>query len=359
MFNPDRLKMARHRRKLSGKALAELARLTPVTISKVENGHAPEETTLNAIASALQYPIDYFFLESPDQLETDTVSFRSLSKMTAAEKHAALASGTLGIELYEWIGSRFNLPEPDLIDLSKERSRPEVAARMLRQHWGLGDRPIGNILMLLEAKGVRVLSLSENTYNVDAYSFWKGDFPYVFLNQQKTAERSIFDSVHELAHLVLHHHSGPENEKTAETQADKFASAFLMPAADLKVHARNIRTCRQVISAKSRWKVSAMALARRLKDFGWLSEWQLRTLYIELGQLGYRTGEPVGVEREKSTIIAKVLAALWSEKQSKNNIANDLCVPLDEIENLIFNLAGSFGDPMTNNKFEVIDGGKA
>ncbi|RYY08674.1 MAG: ImmA/IrrE family metallo-endopeptidase, partial [Alphaproteobacteria bacterium] len=233
-FSAHRLTIARQRRKLTGKELGEIAGLTPVTVSKAENGHQVEPGTAERLANALGFPLEFFYLEAPAMVEADTVSFRSLKKMSAAERDASLAAGSLGVELYEWIESRFDLPKADLIDLNKERSRPESAARLLRQHWGLGDRPIGNMLKLLESKGVRVLSLSENTRNVDAYSFWRGDHPYIFLNQEKSAERSIFDSAHELGHLVLHHHAGARNDKGAEFQADQFASAFLMPEHDVK-----------------------------------------------------------------------------------------------------------------------------
>jgi Zn-dependent peptidase ImmA (M78 family) len=314
--------------------------VTSVTISKIENGHQPEEYVVGRLALALSYPREFFYLSAPDVLDTETVSFRSLKKMGSAERDAALAAGSLGVALYDWIDERFHLPKPDLIDLSKERARPDSAARLLRQHWGLGERPIGNVLKLLESKGVRALSLSENTRNVDAFSFWRNDRPYIFLNQEKTAERSIFDSVHELAHLVLHHHAGAKSDRDAETQADQFASAFLMPEADVKNGAAQVFSTKQIIARKLRWKVSAMALAYRMHRLNLLTEWNYRSICIELGKLGYRSGEPTGVDRERSTVIAKVLGALWSKRLTKSEISKDLAVPLEEIETLIFGLAG-------------------
>jgi len=338
MFNSDRLRTARERRMLTAKGLAERVGVSAVSLSKYENGHEPDEATANRIADALSYPVDFFYRDAPERLDTDAVSFRSLARMKARERRAAEAAGALGIELYEWIDTRFNLPAADLIDLSKERRRPSVAARLLRQHWGLGDRPIGNVLKLVESKGVRVLSLSEATKNVDAYSFWRGDHPYVFLNQEKTAERSIFDTAHELGHLVLHHHADSRTDKEAETQADRFASAFLMPESDVMDYAHHF-TAGQVIAAKKRWKVSAMALAYRLNSLGYISEWNYRSLIIDLGKRGYRSGEPDGIEREVSTVLAKVLSALWSKGLTKNEIAKDLGIPLGEIEALLFRLS--------------------
>lgn len=342
MFSAERLKMARFRRKLSGKGLAEAAGLTPVTVSKAENGHQPDDTTVQKLATALSYPVEFFFMDPPETLETQAVSFRSLKKMSAAERNASLAAGSIGIALYGWIEEHFNLPVPDLIDLSKERDRPEVAARLLRQHWGLGDRPIGSLLKLYESKGIRVLSLSENTPNVDAYSFWHAERPYMFLNQRKTAERSNFDSAHELGHLVLHFHAARESAQIedAEKQADQFASAFLMPAADVKSRIAHVYSAAQIIKAKTRWKVSAMALATRLHGLGMLSDWNYRSIIIELGQRGYRKAEPVGVERETSTVLEKVLAALWKNGVTRSQIAKELNLPWEEVETLIFDLAG-------------------
>ena len=261
--------------------------------------------------------------------------------MAASERDAALAAGTLGVELYTWVSHQFNLPRADLIDLSKERDRPETAARLLRQHWGIGDRPIGNVLNLLESKGIRILSLSENTNSVDAYSFWRGESPYVFLNQKKTPERSIFDCAHELGHLVLHHHAGAKNERDAEGQADAFASAFLMPSADVKSEIGSISIASQIIRSKGRWKVSAMALAYRLHKLNMISDWTYRSICIDLGKMGYRGGEPYGIEREKSVVWGKVLTTLWSKRVTKHDIALELSIPIEELEALIFELAGS------------------
>jgi Zn-dependent peptidase ImmA (M78 family)/DNA-binding XRE family transcriptional regulator len=356
MFCADRLKIARYRRKLTSKELADVAGLTDVTVSKVENGHQPDDQTVDKLTNALGYPRAFFFMDKPEVLETQAVAFRSLKKMKAAERNAALAAGSIGIAVYQWLEDWFTLPTPDLIDLSKEQYRPEIAARLLRQHWGIGDRPIGSILRLFESKGIRILSLSENTQNVDAYSFWKADRPYIFLNQKKTAERSNFDAAHELGHLVLHFHAQAESapEDDAERQADQFASAFLMPEADVKSALSHVYSSSQIIKAKIRWKVSAMALATRLNRLGLLSDWNYRSIVIDLGRQGYRASEPLGVERETSTILAKVLAALWSKGLTKKDIADDLNLPWEEVETLFFGLAASIAPPPIARPLSIV-----
>lgn len=342
MFNRKRLTLARERRGLTGIQLAEKSGITPITISRLESGQTkqPDDDTVQRLAAALNYPVAFFYKGSPEELDPEIVSFRSLKKMSAKQKNAALWAGSLGLEIYDWVDEQFHLPDPDVPDFSRQND-PESAARLTRQHWGLGDRPIGNVLRLIESKGIRVLSLEESNRNVDAYSFWRDGKPFIFLNTFKTAEHSIFDCGHELGHLVLHKHGGPGHTKSAEVEANRFASSFLMPEHDVRAAIpRRLISARRIIETKQRWKVSAMALTVRLYQIGLISDWQYRSLCIELGKLGYRSAERVGVEREKSVIWQKVLSELWAKRSTKEDIAKKLALPHDEIERLVFQLAG-------------------
>lgn len=339
-FNPKRLILARKRRRMTGKGLATAAGASAVTISRLENGeNEPDDGTVARLASALDYPVGFFFADDPDDLDTTAVSFRSLSKMSAKERDAALAAGCLGLQLSDWLDLQFSLPEPNLLDLSYETA-PEAAARSLRAFWALGEKPIGNMLRLLEFHGVRVFSLSEATRTVDAFSFWRDSRPFVFLNNYKTAEHGIYDSAHELCHLVMHRHAGAQSSRASEREANQFAAAFLMPANDMRSRMPRFITVDLIIKAKARWRVSAMAMAYRLHTLGLLSEWQYKSACIELGRRGYRTGEPGGIERETSAVWRKILSQLWGERMTKREIAGLLHLPPDELEGLIWGLAG-------------------
>ena len=81
-------------------------------------------------------------------------------------------------------------------------------------------------------------------------------------------------------------------------------------------------------------------LGYRLSVLRPLSDWQYKSICIELGKRGYRTGEPAGIDCETSVVWRKVLSHLWSERTTKNDIAKQLNLPLDEFEGLIWNLAG-------------------
>jgi Zn-dependent peptidase ImmA (M78 family)/DNA-binding XRE family transcriptional regulator len=349
MFNRKRLSLARERRRLTGKGLAELAGVSAITVSRLENGeNQPDYETVARLARALGYPPEFFDGDDPEELDTSAVSFRSLTKMSAKERDAAIAAGSLGLQLSDWVEGEFRLPKANILDLSYETD-PESAARSLRQFWSLGEKPIGNVLGLLEVNGIRVFSLAENTATVDAFSFWRDGRPFVFLNNFKTAEHSIHDSVHELGHLAMHRHAGTQPgtkpSRPAEREANQFASAFLMPANDVRARMPRFITVDTIIEAKRRWRVSAMAMAYRLHSLGLLSEWQYKSACIELGRRGFRTAEPGGIERETSRVWQKVLAQLWSERRTKSDIANRLHFPLDELEGLIWGLTGTTARP--------------
>lgn len=340
MFNYKRLVLARKRRRLTGKGLATLANVSAITVSRLENGeNDPDRETVEKLARALDYPVDFLFLDDPEELDTNAVSFRSLSKMGAKERDASIAAGVLGLQLSDWVEKRFNLPAPNLLDLSYETD-PDAAARSLRQYWGLGEKPIGNVLGLLEVNGLRVFSLSENTASVDAFSFWRNDRPFIFLNNFKTAEHSIFDSVHELGHLVMHRHGGPQPSRPAEREANMFASAFLMAANDVRARMPRLITVDIIIKAKARWRVSALAMAVRLHTLGLLTDWQYKSVCIELTRRGFRSGEPNGIQRENSVVWRKILSQLWVEKTTKKEIAENLKIPLDELEGLVWGVTG-------------------
>lgn len=356
MFNYNRLILARKRRRLTCKELAEAVGVSPVTITRIETGiNNPEPSTLEAIVKVLEFPKEFFFGGDIDGLAVEAASFRSLTSMTAREREAALAAGGLSYLLSDWISERFNLPEPDLIDMGKE-SDPVSAARSLRQYWGLGEQPISNMIKLLESKGVRVFSLSENTKNVDAFSCWRNSMPYIYLNTFKSSEHSRFDAAHELGHLILHKHGGPHQSREAENEANAFASSLLMPKADVLSKIFNVSSLDQLIIAKKRWGVSLAALAYRLHKLNILSDWQYRTYCIQINQKGYRIKEPEAMAREESVVWKKVFTQLWAERITKNHIATDLNLPYKEIESLVFGLIKSPNPPkLKSYGFKKVD----
>lgn len=337
MFNPARLALARRRQKLTKKALAEIVGCDVKTLVRYENGDAaPSEDSAQAMARALGFPASFFNGSDLDEPTVEAASFRSLSSMPARERDGALAAGALAFLLNDWLDDRFALPETQVPQF-KEPISPEAAAASVRSAWNLGERPIRNMVHLMEAHGVRVFSLAENTKAVDAFSMWRRDQPFVFLNTFKTPERSRFDAAHELGHLVMHRHGSPEG-RTAEDEANQFASAFLMPQSDVKARHPRVFSLNEIVHAKSRWGVSVAALNYRLHRLGATTEWQYRQFCIQIAQR-FRETEPNGRERETSAIWQKVFEDLRSQRVTKHEIAAELCLPVSEIDDLVFRLS--------------------
>ncbi len=257
--------------------------------------------------------------------------------MTAGERDAALAFGAVAIELAKWIGSQFELPIPDVPSL-RGFDQPEAAAEALRAEWGRGQRSIPNMVHLLESHGVRVFSLPTSSTSVDAFSLWHRDVPYVFLNTAKSGEHGRMDAAHELGHLTLHRHGGSVRNRHAEIEAQRFASAFLMPQGSVLGCAPRAPTIDKLISLKRTWSVSLIALTHRLHALKLLSDWQYRTLCIEISERGFRKSEPSGIQRETSQVLNKVFGILHADGISRGSVARAVHIETAELEALIFGL---------------------
>lgn len=337
-FNSKRLTLARQRRGLTKTKLANLLGVEVRSVTGYENNeYKPDRERLIQLSEKLHFPVQFFFGDDLEEICPDVVSFRSMSKMTAGQRDSALGAGAIALLLNQWIEERFELPHAELPDLSQEAS-PEAAAYTLRRIWGLGELPVKNTIHLLEKKGVRVFSLAIDTAQVDAFSMWHSETPFVFLNTMKSCEHSRFDAAHELGHLVLHRHAGARGQEV-EREANEFASAFLMPRSSVLANAPRMATVDQLIRLKSYWTVSVAALAYRLHDVNLVSDWHYRTLCIEIAQRGYRKSEPHEASRETSQILSKVFATLREEGITKIDIAASLNVHADELDQLVFGLA--------------------
>jgi|SRR5581483_8762437 len=365
MVTHTRISLARRRRAMSKKGLADSVGVTPNTILRYESGELkPSEENLQRIADCLGFPKSFFLGSEFDEPRRDNASFRGMASKSGRIMDAALASGAITFMLDDWIAKSYSRPEPDIPDY--QHIDPQTAALLLRQHWGLGSKPIANMVHLLELKGVRVFSLAENTKDVDAFSLWRDDIPYVFLNRFKSSERSRFDASHELAHLCLHKHGGANTERSSdsvEKEANAFASAFLMPEADVRAAVRQpLYSVNDLAEYKKRWRVSVSALNYRLHELRMISESKSVSNYVEMSRRGWLKTEPYAIAREQSSVLQDIINDLLSIGVTKTKIASELMVPPTEVEALLFGLAnmttidgsGAMPSPRREVKLRVV-----
>jgi Zn-dependent peptidase ImmA (M78 family)/DNA-binding XRE family transcriptional regulator len=335
-FNYTRLEVARKRRGLTKTALAKAAGISTRSLTKFEReGYMPGEVTVARLSRATGFPPAFFFGETLEEPSTEGASFRAFTSATARQRDEALSSGALSMNLGQWIEARFSLPEPDVP--TYPNIDPETAAEAVRDLWGLGTRPIRNMVHLLEAHGVRVFALPDIGRQIDGFSVWQGSTPYVFLSTVKTAERSRMDAAHELGHLVLHAHGGPRGRE-AETEAHAFGAALLMPEPTVLAEIPFGATFRQLVRAKSKWRVSVLNLAKRCHGLDLLTDWQYRSICKEANRRG-KENEPAPMKvRETSQILDKVFRALRSEGMTRAAVAKELQVPLEDLNDSLAGL---------------------
>lgn len=365
MFNMGRFDLARQRRGLTKRDLAHQLNVTDRTVSNWYNNQEIDEKILEKAAEILDFPLSFFYGKDVEKIHVESVSFRALTKMTAKKRDMAISQTILAEMISDWIDQNFELPSPTVPDLHElrsdfstatiesldetnegevnfylEYSYPEACADTVRKAWGLGEQPIPNLIALLESKGIRVFSLTDEAQDVDACCRWTSGRPFIFLNTSRTAERCRFDLAHELGHLVMHKHGIIEGIHV-EQEANAFASAFLMPRRSLLADPLRIPSLKSILAKKEIWQVSAAALTYRYNKLGIITDWNATSIYKQLAQRG-RNNEPNPIDHESSLLLDKVFQVLAQENFDLSKLTNDLCLNLVEISNLTFNLVTKY-----------------
>lgn len=309
-FAPSRLLWAREHRMITRSELAHAAGISVSAIAGYEQGRTtPSQSTQEKLTNALNLKPHFLSLEDLEEVPAAAVSFRKASKIPKKHQHAARGDARMAVEIFNSLEKHFKLPSAQIPALP--RFKPVDAAELVRAEWHLGDRPISDMMSLLESKGVRILSLDHRYSDVDAFCFTRDGVPYIFVSTAKSGERQRFDLAHELGHLVMH--SGDDeypSSKEREKEAQDFASAFLLPASRIYTQGMHDAHLDRILEAKAYWGVSAMAMTYRLHDLGLLSDWQYRTAAVELTKRGYRASEPDGITPERSQLLHKVFHSL-------------------------------------------------
>lgn len=354
---PGRLTEARLACGITQTELAAAATVSRQAISAYELGDKmPEVATMRAISLALGQPITYFTGDSPPSFGPFSTNFFRKSGADTKKRNAACA---VHAKWFAQTAFAFddlaNFPAVDIPAFEPpcpeafryDEDDIERIAEQVREHFGLGLGPISNVVRLLETKGVIVCRLEMMGENIEAFSFWSGSRPFVFLASDKSSgARARFDAAHELGHLVLHRWIGSEEIedknrlKEIEGEADRFASAFLLPRKSFpnEVYSPRIMA---FVDLKRRWKVSIQAMVYRCRDLGIFDDHQVTNLYKQISFKKWRKCEPLdgegGIPLEQPLILSKV-----AELVLKSGVLarDELIARLRLAPNIIERLAG-------------------
>jgi len=269
------------------------------TYSNYEKGvSTPPEEVIRQICNIANVPLGFFY-KCPPEKKNQSPFFRSMEATTKFSRSRSEVRLGWFRELVEYADLFVEMPKPNVPKfVLPERVEAitmdeiEEIAEGTRNFWGLKRDPIGNMTWLLERNGVCVANVSMEDEKQDGVSDWLGNppRPYVLVNADKTsAARQRFNIAHELGHILLHENADRDRMKEdkdyfelIESQAHRFASAFLFPAISFvrEMFMINIELMKQL---KQRWNVSIASMIRRAYDLKMIDEHKKANLFRSLG----------------------------------------------------------------------------
>jgi len=278
-----------------GHSLADLGERVGVSkqfLSRVETGSEPVSSALEeTLATELDVLPEFFHYVEPNPIADEQCHFRSNLTTKAALRQVARARGEMLKSLVGVVDEHVALPRYKMAEAEADSTEAiERAAELFRSMFGLGVGPLSNVLRIAENAGAVVMRVRGLAPDIDAISF-ATERPLIALNDDgRSACRKRFGIAHELGHFALHI-GVLTGDRLTETQANRFASALLMPrhafAAECRQALRGTRLNWPGLSQlKMRWKVSKAAIIYRGRQLGVFSEEHARAGYIGLNRHG-------------------------------------------------------------------------
>ena len=295
-LNGDTLRMCRQFFGLSQAELGERIGLSRQYINQLEFGDkTPSDLTLRALAAALEVDPSYLSHEIKQEIREDHTHFRKLKTTPKWLINQVLAHGTLFDEFVDFIEEHLELPPVNFPNIEISNSEEiEKAAEQCRIYWNLtADQPIKNLTRVVENAGSVVVTFEGVSAKLDALSMHHGR-PIIVRSDTKTSPTRIrFDIAHELGHIVMHKGVVTGDHKT-ESQADRFAGAFLLPRRALfqEYKKSNRINWKSLVRIKQRWNISLQAIIRRAYELSLIDAAQYKWAMIHLSKSGQRKQEP-------------------------------------------------------------------
>lgn len=280
----DRLKIARKKAGLSLRDLSERANppVSAQALSKYEaNKMMPSSAVLVGLAKALGTSVD--FLMSGGVAALDGIEFRRHSASSAKDRAVVEAVVTERLEgifsIEDVLGLQgptdafANLAVPVIVSLEQA----EALASQLREAWDLGGDALPSLSALLEEKGLHVIEVElPDRVSGMACSVRRAgradNAAVIVVSRHINTERKRFTLAHELGHRIIRSVSG---DVRLEKAIDRFAGAFLVPAAHLKSEVGEQRhgiAYQEIKRLKHAYGVSASMILVRMKQLRILPE---------------------------------------------------------------------------------------
>lgn len=317
-FNGANLRLARLFNALSLAELGERVGVSKQFLSRLENGAESVPTQLeDSLAIQLGVVPDFFHHADAFPIADEQCHFRRQLTTKVVLRQVARARGEILKRFVSVIDEHVELPAYQFSEEDPSSIESiERAAEVFRARFSLGSGPISNITRVAENAGAVVIRVGGMADEIDAVSF-ATKRPLIALNNgTNSACRERFGVAHELGHFALHI-GILTGDRLTESQANRFASALLMPRAtfssECRMATRGLRLNWQGISQlKMRWGVSKAAILFRGHQLGVLTDAQMRSGYIGLNRHGEAIEESEDrlIQKEEPEVVADSLKVM-------------------------------------------------
>ncbi len=329
-FSGERLRLARVFNGLSQAELGARVEVTHASISQAENGvRQPSSSVVEKLAEVLGFVQSFFFQAAPAEYREEECYFRRRKTTPLGVRNRILATGTLFGELAATLEASVRLPPYNVpVIRISSTEEIEVAADRVRVAWGLNtDAPIQSMTRALERAGVVIARFAASAGKIDAFSR-AGTRGTIVLNTDKgSTSRARHDKAHECGHLVMHAGLDHDSDEQ-EAQADRFASALLMPrAAFVREFPRpgaNRIQIDSLIPMKVRWKSSLAAIVRRAFDLRLISAAQYQAAFKQYYARHLHRGEPMEPPDEPPELVRLAFEVLEKQGVARADVIRQL-----------------------------------
>ena len=317
-FVGTNLRLIRLFHDLSLTELGERVGVSKQFLSRVENGAESVAAPLeNSLAQELDVLPEFFYHLDPNPIADEQCHFRRQLTTKVVLRQVARARGEMLKRLVGVLDEHVELPHYQVGEADPESPETiERAAEKFRSLFSLGLGPLSNVTRIAENAGAVVMKVHGLATEIDAISF-ATKRPLIALNSSgRSACRERFGIAHELGHFSLHI-GVLTGDRLTETQANRFASAFLLPrstfASECGLAIRGTRLNWPGLSElKLRWGVSKAAIIFRGRQLGMFSDDQARAGYIGLNRHGEAVQESEDhlIANEEPEVIAESLKVM-------------------------------------------------
>ncbi|MDP3840997.1 MAG: XRE family transcriptional regulator [Oxalobacteraceae bacterium] len=338
----NRIRQARLAAGLTLAALGEQVGVTHTAIQKYEKGTmTPPSSQLLKLARACGIRVEYFF--RMHEVELLHPEFRKLITFGKTAQEA------LKIKVVDLIEKRVELlgffPESPILAFEPPAGLPqqivsfdqiEAFSDQVRDAWKLGMDPISDLTDTLEALGLLVIVVDEESHGFSGLTATArtGDgrtYPIVAVSSRWPGDRQRFTLAHELGHLLLSGRlaAGINEEKAC----DYFAGAFLAPQTAvtqlLGQHRRGLEW-QELYALKHEFGLSMAGWLQRAKQCGLISDAVHLSMWKRFSAKGWRKGEPGNpVPKEHPRLFEQlVYRALAEQYVSESKAAELLGIPM-------------------------------